>query len=112
MPLAWFDVLATLQRAGGSMRVGELCGELGRGAVEPQPPPRPPRTGRLGAAPPGAEPGGRACRSRCRSRRRVARCWRDANVTYRRMVQQVFASKLTDTDIAAITRVLGKVNTE
>ena len=38
--------------------------------------------------------------------------WRDANVTYRRMVQHVFASKLTDTDIAAITRVLGKVSAE
>jgi len=34
--------------------------------------------------------------------------WRDANITYRRMVQQLFAHRLTETDIAAMHRVLGK----
>src|ERR1700741_2188156 len=28
LPLAWFEVLAALQAAGGSMRVGELCDVL------------------------------------------------------------------------------------
>jgi DNA-binding MarR family transcriptional regulator len=35
--------------------------------------------------------------------------WRDANITYRRMVQQHFASALTDTDIASLQRILGKL---
>ena len=35
--------------------------------------------------------------------------WRDANVTYRRLVQQHFANALTETDIAALQRFLGKV---
>lgn len=37
--------------------------------------------------------------------------WRDANVTYRRGVQENFARRLTDTDIAALHRVLGKATT-
>lgn len=35
--------------------------------------------------------------------------WRDANVAYRRAVQREFAAHLTDTDVAALWRVLGKV---
>jgi DNA-binding MarR family transcriptional regulator len=35
--------------------------------------------------------------------------WRDANITYRRMVQHHFAQHLTDTDIAALQRVMTKV---
>ncbi len=37
--------------------------------------------------------------------------WRDANVTYRRMVQQHFASALSDSDIAALQRIFGKLAT-
>ena len=35
--------------------------------------------------------------------------WRDANITYRRLVQQHFASSLTDTDIAALQRLWSKL---
>jgi DNA-binding MarR family transcriptional regulator len=34
--------------------------------------------------------------------------WRDANITYRRLVQQRFAMRLTDTDVAALQRVITK----
>ena len=111
IPLAWFDVLASLQRAGGSMRVGELCGEVG--AVPSSLSRRIDRLEQVGwvlrRPAPNREDGRAVEVSLTKEGREV---WRDANVTYRRMVQQVFASKLTDTDIAAITRVLGKVNTE
>lgn len=108
MTLAWFDALSALQRADGTMRVGELCDALGAvpsslsrridrlvdaGWVERRPAPTP--------------TDGRAVEvSLTREGRAV---WRDANVTYRRAVQQVFASRLTDTDIAALSRVLAKV---
>lgn len=111
MPLAWFDVLATLQRAGGAMRVGELCSELG--AVPSSLSRRLDRLEHVGwvqRRPAGNGADGRAVEvSLTKEGREV---WRDANVTYRRMVQQVFASKLTDTDIAAINRVLAKVGAE
>ncbi len=111
MPLAWFDALATLQRAGGTMRVGQLCTELG--AVPSSLSRRLDRLEQVGwvhrrAAGNGGD--GRAVEvSLTKEGREV---WRDANVTYRRMVQQVFASRLTETDVAAITRVLGKVSAE
>jgi DNA-binding MarR family transcriptional regulator len=35
--------------------------------------------------------------------------WRDANVAYRRAVQREFAAHLTDSDLVALWRVLGKV---
>jgi DNA-binding MarR family transcriptional regulator len=34
--------------------------------------------------------------------------WRDANVTYRRVVQQRFASKVTDSDLVVLQRLLTK----
>jgi hypothetical protein len=37
--------------------------------------------------------------------------WRDANVAYRRAVQTEFARHLTDTDVAALARILGKIET-
>ena len=38
--------------------------------------------------------------------------WRDANITYRRLVQKYFAQHLTDTDLAALQRVWGKLEVE
>ena len=35
--------------------------------------------------------------------------WRDANITYRRFVQEYFAKKLTDTDLAALQRIWTKL---
>ena len=37
--------------------------------------------------------------------------WRDANITYRRMVQLHFAKLLTETDIAALQRIFAKLGT-
>ena len=34
--------------------------------------------------------------------------WRDANVTYRRVVQQRFAAKVTDSDLVVLQRLLTK----
>ena len=111
MPLAWFEVLATLQRAGGTMRVGELCAEVG--AVPSSLSRRLDRLEQVSwvqrkPAPNSSD--GRAVDVTLTKEGRDM--WRDANVTYRRAVQHVFASKLTDTDIAAITRVLGKLSAE
>jgi DNA-binding MarR family transcriptional regulator len=111
MPLAWFDVLATLQRAGGTMRVGELCAEVG--AVPSSLSRRLDRLEQVSwvqRRPAPNSTDGRAVDVILTKEGREM--WRDANVTYRRLVQQVFASKLTDTDIAAITRVLGKLSAE
>ena len=36
--------------------------------------------------------------------------WRDANITYRRVVQEQFAKRLTETDLGALQRVFGKLS--
>ncbi|MCB0980784.1 MAG: MarR family transcriptional regulator [Ilumatobacter sp.] len=108
LPLTWFDALTAIRAAGGEMRVHALCEALGevpsslsrrldrmedeglvRRRATPQPDDRRAVTVSLTA-------GGRAI-------------WRDANVRYRRLVQQGFAQHLTDTDIAALQRVWGKL---
>ena len=108
LPLTWFDALTDIRAAGGSMRVHELCEVLGevpsslsrrldrmeeagfvRRKHTPQPDDRRAVTVSL-TAPGRAE-------------------WRDANTTYRRLVQEHFAKRLTDTDIAALQRVFSKL---
>ncbi len=108
LPLAWFEVMSALQRAGGAMRVSKLCSELGEvasslsrrldrmegeGFVEREATPEPTdrravtvtltRDGRL--------------------------LWRDASVIYRRGVQKHFAQVVTDSDIVALQRLLSKL---
>jgi len=109
LPLAWFEVLAAVRDAGGSMRVHELCEALDEvpsslsrrlGRMEdddllqrvysPQPDDRRAVTVSL-------TPEGRSL-------------WRDANITFRRIVQEHFAKRLTDTDIGALQRVFGKLS--
>ncbi|MGB8859295.1 MAG: MarR family transcriptional regulator [Ilumatobacteraceae bacterium] len=108
LPLTWFDALTDIRAAGGSMRVHELCEALGevpsslsrrldrmedagyvRRKHTPQPDDRRAVTVSLTAD-------GRAS-------------WRDANITYRRLVQEHFATRLTETDIAALQRVFSKL---
>jgi DNA-binding MarR family transcriptional regulator len=108
LPLAWFEVLAVVRA--GPVRVHELCDEL-----REVPSSLSRRLDRM-------EEHGfvtRAASPTPVDRRAVAvtitpfgrALWRDANVTYRRAVQDLFARRLTDTDIAALHRVLGKAAT-
>ena len=108
LPLAWFEILAALQAAGGSLRVGELC-EL----LHELPSSLSRRLDRLeeeGYVSRLAIPVLDDKRAVTVSLTRDGRAeWRDANITYRRMVQQHFANVLTDTDIAALQRIFGKL---
>ena len=109
LPLTWFEILASLQAAGGSMRVGELCETL-----HELPSSLSRRLDRL------EEQGfvSRTTTSATDDRRAVLVSltpdgraeWRDANITYRRMVQQHFARVLSDTDIAALQRIFSKLD--
>jgi DNA-binding MarR family transcriptional regulator len=108
LPLAWFETLAALQAAGGSMRVGELCETL-----HELPSSLSRRLDRL------EEHGfvGRISTPTADDKRAVTvnltrdgrAEWRDANITYRRMVQQHFASVLSDNDIAVLQRIFSKL---
>lgn len=109
VPLAWFEVLATLQAGGGAMRVRDVCEHLDEvpsslsrrldrledeGYVERAPAPRPDDR--------------RAVMVTLTSEGRTL--WRESNVVYRRLVQQEFAQMLTDTDLMTLHRVLGKLH--
>jgi len=106
--LAWFECLAAIRDAGGAMRVHELAESLGE-----LPSSLSRRLDRL-------EQEGYVRRKRTPlpdDRRAVSvslsasgrAAWRDANITYRRMVQQHFAQSLTETDIVALQRVFTKL---
>ncbi len=108
LSLAWFDCLAAIRHAGGSMRVHELAE-----ALDELPSSLSRRLDRL-------EDEGYVRRKHTPipgDRRAVSvsltatgrGAWRDANITYRRMVQQHFAQSLTETDLAALQRVFGKL---
>jgi len=107
LSLAWFEVLSALRTAGGTLRVfdlrerlNELPSSLSRrldrmeqeGFVQRASTPTPADRRAVTVS---STPFGRAV-------------WRDANVTFRRAVQQQFAHRLTDTDLVALHRVLGK----
>lgn len=108
LPLAWFEVLAALQQGNGSLRVKQVCE-----ALDEVPSSLSRRLDRL-------EDEGyveRAATPRPDDRRAVTvtltsegrAVWRDANITYRRLVQNEFARNLTDTDLATLHRVLAKL---
>lgn len=109
LPLTWFDVLTELRREGGAMRVHELCEVLDE--VPSSLSRRLARMEDTGLVKRNATP-------RADDRRAVTvsltahgrALWRDANIDYRRLVQQHFAHRLTDTDIAALQRVWGKLS--
>jgi DNA-binding MarR family transcriptional regulator len=109
LPLAWFETLAALQAAGGSMRVKELCD-----AVHELPSSLSRRLDRLEdegfvSRTPTPTPDDKRAVTVTLTREGRAE-WRDANITYRRMVQQHFASVMTDTDIATLQRIFAKLN--
>lgn len=109
LPLAWFEVMASLARHGGAMRVTELCVDLDeipsslsrrldrmeeQRFVERE---ATPTSGDRRAVTVTLTKAGRAC-------------WRDANVVYRRAVQRHFAQVVTDSDITALHRLLSKLD--
>ncbi len=108
LPLAWFEIMSALQRAGGAMRVSKLCSELdevpsslsrrldrmeGEGFVEREATPEP--TDRRAVT--------------VTLTREGRSLWRDASVIYRRGVQKHFAQVVTDSDIVALQRLLSKL---
>lgn len=108
LPLAWFEVLAALQAGGGSRRVGELCEALHE--VPSSLSRRLDRLEEAGFVERVAAPTADDRRAVTVSLTREGRAeWRDANITYRRMVQQHFATALSDTDITALQRIFGKL---
>jgi DNA-binding MarR family transcriptional regulator len=110
LPLRWFEVLAALAHHGGSMRVHELRNELATNASS--------LSRRLDRMEDGgyitrdATPVGDDRRSVTVWLSREGRlAWRDANIIFRRGVQQQFAHVLTESDIGALQRVLSKLRT-
>jgi DNA-binding MarR family transcriptional regulator len=108
VPLGWFDVLAGLQRLGGSARPSDLAEELRlvRSSLSR-------RLDRL-------EEEGWVHRSRpsglddqravvVELTRRGRTLWREMNVTYRRAVQRHVASALSDADVDHLRRVLALI---
>jgi DNA-binding MarR family transcriptional regulator len=107
LSLGWFDVLAALQRRGGAARPSELAEDLRvvRSSL----------SRRLDGL---AEEGWVVRREGLHDDQRAVTVeltrrgrllWREMNVTYRRAVQQHFATWLGDRDVAALHAVLGKV---
>jgi DNA-binding MarR family transcriptional regulator len=107
LSLAWFDVLAALQRCGGEARPSELADELRlvRSSLSR-------RLDRL------EEEGWVVRRGRADAdhrsvvvelTRRGRALWREMNVTYRRALQRHFASWLDDDDIAALRTIVASV---
>lgn len=107
LSLGWFDVLAALQRCGGSARPSELADELRvvRSSL----------SRRLDGL---AEEGWVVRREShdddhraviVELTRRGRLLWREMNVTYRRAVQQHFATWLADRDVGALRSVLEKI---
>ena len=109
LPLAWFDVMTALQRGGGSLRVSDL-----RDVLDEIPSSLSRRLDRMeeegwvSRRPTPTADDRRAVTVALTKRGRAL--WRDANVCYRRSVQQHFAKDLSATDIAALQRVIGKVS--
>jgi DNA-binding MarR family transcriptional regulator len=110
LPLSWFDVLAALQRRGGSARPSVLAADMlvVRSSLSR-------RLDHL------AEEGWVLRREGDGAdlravvvvlTRRGQRLWREMNVSYRRAVQRHFASWLTDRDIAALRGALVRVAPE
>ena len=105
LPLVWFEALGVLRDAGGRLRVVELCTELAD--VVSSVSRRLARMADAGLVERSTEPVGGDHRSvsvALTPDGRVA--WREANVTYRRVVQQRFAALVTDGDLVVLQRLL------
>ena len=107
LPLAWFDALGALRDGGGRLRVVELATQLDD--VVSSLSRRLARMADHDLVARSADPVGGDHRSVSVALTAAGRAaWRDANVTYRRVVQQRFASKVTETDLVVLQRLLTK----
>jgi DNA-binding MarR family transcriptional regulator len=107
LPLAWFEVMTALQRAGGTLRVNELRAALDEVASS--------LSRRLDRM----EEEGYVARAAATSddkravtvtlTREGRSLWRDANITYRRAVQRHFNAVVTDSDMLALQRFITKL---
>ena len=106
VPLGWFDVLAGLERLGGTARPSELATELRlvRSSLSRRLD-RLEEEGWVARRRPATSADHRAVVVELTRRGRAL--WREMNVTYRRAVQAHVASALDDTDVAELRRVLG-----
>jgi DNA-binding MarR family transcriptional regulator len=105
VPLGWFDVLAALARAGGSARPSELAADLR--IVRSSLSRRLDRLEEEGWVARGRRPTDGDHRAVVIELTRRGRAlWREMNVTYRRAVQANVSSRLSDGDVATLTRVL------
>ncbi|CAN5776147.1 hypothetical protein BH20ACT4_BH20ACT4_02030 [soil metagenome] len=108
VPLGWFDILAALAARGCGARPSELAVELrsdrsslsrridrlaeeGWISRRPAPTPLDHRVVLVELTPRGRN------------------LWREMNATYRRSVQSCFAARLTDADVADLTRILRQI---
>jgi len=108
LPLAWFEVMSALQRAGGATRVSRLCSELDE--VPSSLSRRLDRMEAEGFVEREATPEPTDKRVVTVTLTREGRSlWRDASVIYRRGVQKHFAQVVTDSDIVALQRLLSKL---
>ena len=107
LPLTWFEALGVLREAGGRLRVVEVATQLGD--VVSSTSRRLVRMAERDLVERSAEPVEGDHRSVSVALTADGRtAWRDANVTYRRVVQQRFASKVTDSDLVVLQRLLTK----
>lgn len=108
LPLAWFEVLAALYRAGGTMRVSHLNLELDDVASSlSRRLDRMEQEGYVERSPSTDPADRRAVTVRLTRDGRLL--WRDANVAYRRGVQLWFNQMVTDTDLQTMSRLISKL---
>lgn len=106
--LQQFEVMASLQRAGGTLRVNELCADLDDVASSLSR--RLDRMEEQGHIARLASPNGDRRGVTVSLTRDGRSFWRDANVIYRRSVQKCFGQYATDSDVIAVQRLLSKLD--
>jgi DNA-binding MarR family transcriptional regulator len=112
LPLAWFEVMTALQRAGGTLRVNELRASLDEIASSLSR-----RLDRMEEAGYIAREAAAHSSQSAADRRAVSvtltrngrSLWRDANIAYRRAVQRHFNDVVTDSDVVALQRFVSKL---
>ena len=109
LPLAWFEVMASLARHGGAMRVSELYVDLDE--IPSSLSRRLDRMEEQRFVEREATPTSSDRRAVTVTLTKAGRAlWLDANVVYRRAVQRHFAQVVTDSDITALHRLLSKLD--